>query len=321
MKISKKTGYRKIFRTAAAAAVILIMLSMLCGCAEIKIGSGLSDDILFELNELECPVSVGMLALFDAKYEYESTENDILWERNVGSVSMDEYVKNSVKYEMIRDTACQLMANELTVFLDDEDMLQLNDEAEKLYNKLSARYDLAKYGISLTDAEQLIKKRTFYDKVYAKLSENISMEISDSYTKVICIDQLLVPLELGYEAAEAYRGELKAGNDFEKVCTAIGLEADINVVVKRGDLPSEIEDVAYALKDDEISEVIQTEDGYYIIHCVEDYMVSESVAHSNEVLSEARREKFEEAYTQFAAKTKISFNDKVWDEINIKDIG
>ena len=92
-------------------------------------------------------------------------------------------------------------------------------------------------------------------------------------------------------------------------------------VISRGDMDSRFENVAYALVDGELSEVVEIgKEGYYIIQCIEDYMVSESVANKNKVISEARKEAFEEAYEEFAQNQKLRFNTEEWNKIDVESL-
>ena len=49
-------------------------------------------------------------------------------------------------------------------------------------------------------------------------------------------------------------------------------------------------------------------------------MVNESVANYNEVISRARKDKFNEAFIEFSADRLLRLNSKVWDDISVPDL-
>jgi len=160
-------------------------------------------------------------------------------------------------------------------------------------------------------------KRTYYNKVYEKLSENISMEISEADTKVIEISYVFIPSEDGIETAEKMRNEVRGGADFESVCSNYGYVPVQDLMVMKGTLQASMEDKAFALRDNEVSEIIETREGYYIIFCLEDYKVAESLANKNRMIADAKKERFQKAYEDFARSNKMRFNTSAWDEYDL----
>ena len=297
--------------------LLTAIMILLCGCAEIKITHPLSKDTILEINDTECSSGTALLRLFEAREEYENAEDAVLWDRMIGSTTLAEYVRNTVKDELLRFTASQVMANDLTVFLSDAEQTEIQQKGTELFEHLTTKYDLSAYDVTVEDAIDLCMKRAYYNKVYEKLSENIYMEISEADTKAISIDYVLIPAEDGIELAEQMRSEMKNGAAFMDVCNSYGYEEHMNVVETKGSMPSAFETHAYALTDNELSEVVETKEGYYIIYCLEDYMVAESIANSNKIITDGKRERFNEAYTEFAATNKMRFNNSEWEKLNI----
>ena len=304
-------------RATALVLVTVLVLALLCGCAEVKITHPLGKQIMLEIDDAQCTLGTAALRLMEAKEEYQNSEDHVLWIRNIGDITLAEYVKDTVKDEIFRYTAAQVMARDLTVFITDEERSQAEQDARNLLNELEIRYNLSKYNISTKDAVDLFLKRIYYNKVFEKLSENILMEISEADIKVIEIDYVFIPAEDGIEVAERMRNELRGGAEFAAVCADYGYEAVLNQTMKKGTMPAAFETKAYALRDNEISEIVETRDGYYIIYCLEDYKVAESLANKNMMISDGKRTRFQQAYETFAATAKMRFNDAEWDKLDI----
>ena len=304
-------------RRLIVALLLLLFVLLLSGCTEIKMTHPLGSTTLLEINDTQCSMGTGVFALLEAKENYKDADDVLLWSRNIGDTTLAEYLKDTVTDELLRYTAAQVMAQNLTVFIGEEDRDKAEADAETLFEVLNSRYNLARYNISWEDAVDLMIKRIYYNKVYDKLSENINMEISESDTKAIEISYVFIPITDGIEAAEKMRNEVKGGTAFEMVCTNYGYEPTLNLTVTKGDLPTVVEVKAFALRDNEVSEIIETRDGYYIIYCMEDYKVAESLANKNRIIADARKERFQEAYEEFAKTNKMRFNTSAWDEYDL----
>ncbi|MBQ9030806.1 MAG: peptidyl-prolyl cis-trans isomerase [Parasporobacterium sp.] len=297
------------------AAVLLLMF--LSGCTEIRVTRSLGNNTLLEINDTTCSMGTGVLALLEAKENYKDADDVLLWSRRIGETTLAEYIKDTVTDELLRYTSAEVMAQSLTVFISEEDRIRIETDAQALFDDLNSRYNLARYNITWEDAIDLLVKRTYYNKVYEKLSENISMEISEADTKAIEISYVFIPVEDGIETAERMRNEVRGGADFASVCSAYGYVPVVDLTETKGNLPAPVDAKAFALRDNEVSEIIETRDGYYIIFCMEDYKVAESIANKNRMIADARRDKFQEAYDEFARKSKMRFNTKAWDEYDL----
>ena len=300
-------------------ALLLVLSGIIClsGCARLKITHPLGRGMLLEIDETGCTMGTAMARLLEARIEYENSEDEVLWIRTIGDITLSEYVKKTVQDEMMRYTAAQVMSRDLTVFISDEELANAERDASDLMEKLGSRYNMMNYSITYSDAEDLFIKRTYYNKVYEKLSENINMQISEADTKAIEISYVFIPAQDGVEIVEKMRNEMLGGALFQDVCVKYGYTPEINVTQTKGNMPAAFDNNAFALRDNEISEIVETRDGFYIIYCLEDYMVTESIANKNRIITEGKREEFRKAYEEFAQNATLRFNSAEWDKIDV----
>lgn len=316
-KMTGRAGRKKYISLAVSALLMTLIAVMLSGCTEIKVTHPLGSDTLLEINDTRCSMGTGVFALLEAKENYKDADDTLIWTRNIGDTTLAQYLKSTVTDELLRYTAAEVMAQPLTVFIAEEDREKAETDAQALFEDLNSRYNLARYNISWEDALDLMIKRTYYNKVYEKLSENISMEISEADTKVIEISYVFIPSEDGIETAEKMRNEVRGGADFESVCSNYGYVPVQDLMVMKGTLQASMENKAFALRDNEVSEIIETREGYYIIFCLEDYKVAESLANKNRMIADAKKERFQKAYEDFARSNKMRFNTSAWDEYDL----
>lgn len=306
---------RKIFFAILTAVMVL----SLCSCAEIKLAGKMSSDVLVEIEDETCSSAEGVFRLMEVIESYGDTD-EYFFERTVGDLSMEEYLKESVKEEMIRLVSVTFIADELAVYLTDDEISEAAQAAYEAYAEISEKYDVDSYNITETDAANLYEKQALYEKVYSELTDSVTMEISETDTKVIEVNFVLFPEGTTISEAEAFRVTISSGADFEEACEEAGYESYMNITIKKGDMVSAFESVAFALGDGELSECTETVDGIYLIECVEDYLETESLANYNSVIAAAKDEIFQEKYEEFADGTKLRFNTDFWNSISATEL-
>ncbi len=311
----KEHTVKSVVTTVTAVLIICILTA--CSDAEIRLARPMSDSVLLTINNESCSVPEAVFRLMEVKDYYKADEDSMFWDRAIGDTTFEGYIKDSVREEMLHITASQMMSEEMALYLTDEDIADYTSRAQESYQNLAQSYDLTAYGITQSTVTELYRKQALYNKVFNKLSENINIEISESDTKVIEINYVEIPSGVSLNKAEQLRTEIKTGTSFKTACEAFGWEPVMNQVIMKGDMPAAFENVAYALIDGELSEIIETPECLYVIQCIEDYMISESVANNNRVISAARKAQFDDAYNELASRTLLRFNDEVWDEIRV----
>lgn len=300
---------------------VLLIAGLFSGCKEIRIDSTMNQDVLLRIGNAECSTKEGIMRLLEQRDLYEQTDSELLWKRDLSGTTMAEYIKDAVKDQMTRYTSAIIMSDKMAVYLSDEETEAAYEAGVKAYNKLAEKYDLNSYGITEETAKELYYKEAVYNMLYDYVSKDISLDISEADTKVIKVNYVYLPYDIGYDAADELRVRVKNGEDFEHIFTGAGYEPKLNQVIKKGEMPEKFENVAYLLKDGELSEVVEIgKEGFYVIQCIEDYMVEDSAANRNTILSETKKKVFDEAYAEFASGQKLRFNDDVWDAIDIETL-
>ena len=77
-----------------------------------------------------------------------------------------------------------------------------------------------------------------------------------------------------------------------------------------------MEENAFNLSNGQISEVIETEDGYVILKCISTFDKAETDANKLKIVEEKRKEVFGEQYNAFVEPLTRHLNQKLWAEIS-----
>ena len=299
-------------------ACILLGAVILSGCSEIRIDTS-SGNAMITVDKTELSKEEAIYRLLEQKIAYEGDGESEIWSRKIGSETMNDYVKEAVMDELTLYTASVVMADELGVYMTDEDKVSASKAAEETYTKVSAAVTNDKYPITLDAAKELYIKKATYEKVYDYVTKDVGNEITENSTKVICIDYVIIPAKDGLQAAKDIYSELMNKVPFDEACRAAGYTPQLNQVVYPKTMNTIFESVAFALTDGEYSEVVESKDEYYIIHCIDDKLLEESSANYAKELTEAKQETFQEYYLAFAPNHKLSVNTKFWNKIQLSD--
>ena len=83
---------------------------------------------------------------------------------------------------------------------------------------------------------------------------------------------------------------------------------------------AEFEAAAFGMTTGQVSGIIDTPDGYYIIKCLSDYMEAETQVHKQQMIQDAKDKAFLDIYDPFIADLTSEFNDELWSSIKFSDM-
>ncbi len=316
--------------------MLVVVLCMLCGCGKnVKITTGLSKDEIFKFADETVPLNEMLLVLVNEKNQYEESLGSDVWSRTFGENSLEEEIKEKVKNQMIELTAIAQMAEENNTQLTEEEESLLKQAASEYVNSLEEEEKNA-IGATEETVYDFYKKMYLSDKYYElKTSEN-EKEISDEEAKVI--EVMYIYFKTGekdiygnvqpYEeskktevltTAQSVLEQVRQGADFQSLAGEYSDDTEYRSTFGRGVMEEEFEQAAFSLSSGETSELVQTESGYYIIKCVDDYLETSTEENKQNMKEKYKAEQFKEIYQPFLDKQELEFNRKVWEEISIHD--
>ena len=273
----------------------------------------LSNRYVFKIGEVSCELEEARLYLANYQNIYGTAYTLDLWQHDFGDESLEEYIKNITMNELVAVVCMAQLAESKEVVLSEEDEANIKNAAEVYYESLTE--EERKYlDITKADIEGYYRRYALAQKVYYSLTGEINDEVSDDEARVMEVMQIYVT-----DAQKASEVSLKLndGEDFASVANAYNELENIQCYLCRDDVPEEVETVAFSLDDNEISEKITVESGYYFIKCLNKY--NEELTEANKVTIVEKREQaaFDGVYNEFILTLDSYINEDVWDSLKL----
>lgn len=300
--------------TFCAAICMTVLLSgCQIGSKEIVVSKTLNSKQVFKIGSSVCELKEARVYLANYQNLYGTAYNIDLWQHDFGDASLTEYVKDVTLEELTRVYSMNLLAEADGITLSEDEQRQVSAAAEEYYESLS-RKEISYMGISEADIEEYYAHYALAQKLYNSLTDGVNEEVSDDEARIIEIMQIYVT---DADRAAAVREKLANGDDFATIANNYNELSAIQVTVSRDDLPQEVEDIAFRLDDNEISQMITVENGYYFIKCLNKYNIELTEENKANIVEKRQKEAFDDVYDEFIAAQKSYLNVELWEELEL----
>ncbi len=335
MKENRNMKHRRI---AALAAGFLAALC-LAGCGginrdtKIVLTTGFTKDEVFRIETASCYKKEVMVYLTNLQNQYEQVYGTGIWQQEQDGVTIEESVKESVLAELAQIKTMNLMADNYGLSLDEAETKAV-EEAGKAYFDSLSETEKEQLDVTLDTIRQLYREYAMADKVYDYMIQDVNPEISDDEARTVTLQQILVRTgtkdragniepyteqEKSYayaRAVEALR-RIEAGEDFDVVASRYNEAPESTVFIGKGDVEEAYEEAAFELGNEEVSGVIETEEGYYILKCISTLNREETDMNKIRIVDERRKEAFSKEYDSYVQTLTRHMNEGLWEEISL----
>ena len=308
---------RKKIAVLLAAAMLAGSFS---GCGlmentEIVFTTGLSGDQLFKIGKSVCTLPEAMIYVMDYQRQYEGVYGVEMWEHDFGGVTFEEYVKDTIIDQLASMKAITLLAGGYGVSLDENEEEQVLQAAEAYYGALTQE-QIRYMDLELQDVEDLYRDHALSGKVYEEITKDVNTEVSDDEARIITVQQIYLD---SLETAQSVKEQLDSGRDFAAVASAYSKDSQVTWTFGRGEHDGFYDEAAFALENDQVSDIIETGDGYYILKCINNFDQEATEANKVTMVEKRRDELFESVYEQLVADTPSQFSRRLWEKVHFAD--
>lgn len=317
---------------------VVVCANILIGCdSKLYITTGLKDDELFKISGEECHLSEALLVLMTEKSRYEEELGAGIWQAAAGGTqeNLAEEIKKNVKNEMIELKLIELFAENQGITVTEEEQKNL-ENAAKEYMATLTEEQISLLGVTAEDVESLYTSFYKAEKVYNKLTSDVKVEISDEEARVVEINYIFIAtcklddennkiqyteeeLEVANNKLAKVQELLDIGSDFVTVARQYSDSDVYSKIFARGETVEAFENISFALEEGETSDAVKTDDGYYFIYCVSDYLKEETNAKKLEKENDIQNAAYEELYNPYKSEQTLEFNDDIWEEIKFEN--
>lgn len=327
---------RHIVKKIALGALLCVSIVM-TGCADeeskkVVLTTGFEKNEVFRIENISCILPEIMVYLTNTQNQYEQVYGDKIWETEVGDITLEDNVKDLVLAKMARIKTLNLMAKENDISLNDAELNKVKVAADEYYESLSeAERELL--GIDKALIISLYEECALADKVCEDILTDINPEVSDDEARSVTVEHIFmktymldgagkkVPYTSAtkqkvYDEIKDVLEKAKSGEYSFKALMEEYSEAELNTIsFGKGEVDKAFEEAAFNMETGELSGIVEGEDGYYIIKCINTFDREETDANKLKIMEKRKEEAFYLEYESFVASLTRDLNDKLWEEV------
>lgn len=281
-------GFR--YKMAVRALLLSAAVLLLCSC---KKGVFVSGEAAGGYTKAQA-----MVIAATEKNRYEEAYTSRIWQVSMGElkISFEDYLLQQVEAFLEELRTINLLAEDKGIVLESSEKDKINQAAEEYYLSLT-KEDIAYLGVELEDIQRLYRELYVSDKTVNELTKHVDLEVSDSEARVIQVLQIRMRKEAA--ASQAWEEVSAEGADFESVARKYTIDRQIQFQMFQGSGDPEMESIVFALEEGEMSGVVQSGGGYYIVKSIKSYDEAATLIHKKEISTARKNTAFLKIYNEF----------------------
>lgn len=306
--------------------LICVMFAVLLGgCTSVKFTMGWANDEFARIEGQTVKMELAAIILADKMKAYETALDGDIWSSAAGGNELLREIKDSVKETIVNLIVMKKIAADYKMTLSSEETEMLKEIAKEYCSETAYYFD------------------TVYDfycdmylahKVFLRATNGIDMEVSEDEARMVSVSYVFistmkldengvaVPLDNRdlaekKELADYVAALAKDNKDFVALAKEYSDDAQDTLTLGRGMYDIDFENAAFLLESGQVSDVVETSYGLYVIKCSNDNVESDYETRKAAIIEYRRRNAFVDVYQKYAEKLECSYNDDVWDNILI----
>lgn len=311
----KKALNITIIVTLLAIAGLIVYLKVISEGKSIYISTGFGSDVIAKVDGEEIKKAELLVLLADAKKEYEEMFGPDIWDEKMGDQEFDEFVIDTIRARLVREKCMQVMAGAKGIVLSTAEEQNVV-KAAKEYISLLSKDQIRLLGADQKLLEQMYTEALLSERLFNDLTLEIDTEVSEDEARVITIQYIrvmekndAVKIRKRIENGESFMNLVKENNALE-----------YEYVLKRGQVEESLEQAAFALATGELSDVVETSMGCYILLCVNDYDKVKTAANKEQIIIERKLRAFNEIFDKYEEEKYAEYHDTSWTALNVREL-
>ncbi len=299
---------------------VLVLAGSLAGCGGAGGAAQLGEGDLFSMEDEVCTRGEAMVFLLSRKAGYESAYGGEIWTVPVEGGTLADHMEGELEDFLLLVKCTALMAEQYEVSLSEE-------EEQKIAQAASAYMEAMPEETALgCGIDEACVQAAFRDYHLARRTAEslLDGEISEDAARVVVFQQIFWDTEglpeeeaaLKKEEAGQAKARAEAGEDFFSLAGEYSETEETEQKVSRGMLDPSLEEAVFSLSSGQVSEVIETDGGLYVVKCVTNYD-REATAENKEALEKKQQEEtLAQCCGQFAQTVSVRRNETAWETVD-----
>lgn len=317
------------------AFCLLVALMTLCGCGgtQVVLTTGFNKDEIFIVGSESCSIQELEIYLTNIQNTYQNVYGEEIWNVTSNGVTFEDSIKNTALAELAQVKTLYLMAMDRGITLDPEKQILAANAAREYYASLNDA-EIEAMGASEELIEEMYSQIALAQSAYDEIIGDISPEISDDEARFVRVriiymrtayrngDSLIPYTNSDYERVYATLNDIRTGLldgtlDFETEAARYN-EADETVIsFGKGMVNPALEEEAFSLAGDEISDIVKTSDGLYLMQCISTLDRTQTDANKVLITEKLRDEAFESVYNEYLDSLIRNLNTELWKTVTL----
>lgn len=301
------------------------------GNTKIVLTTGFEENEIFRIGESSCSLPEVMVYLTNMQNQYESIYGPQIWQRTIGDETLEKKVKDVVLARLAQIKTMNLLAQQRQVQLSEQEEADVQRAAQEYMDSLNET-EIAAMGIDEDVIQKLYREYAIANKVYNEIIVGTNPEISDDEARTVTVSQIYVKTyaldatgekipytqeskQAAYDKIKNIQKMIREGQDFDELAARYSENGQLTVSFRKGETEPEYEEVAFELGNDEVSGIIETESGYYIIKCISTLDREETDRNKEKIMEQRKEEAFSAIYDEFMLTQIRNLNDELWENV------
>lgn len=264
--------------------------------------------------------------------KYEGTLGDEIWGiQIVEGEDFGQYALEEIQKMILEINIICLEAKEQNVVLDDDEKMEAKALAENYMSTLTTE-EKKEAGFSVANVARVYEQNMLASKMYDVTTADVNTNISDEEAREVTIQYLKLitsgedksgnqiqmssqQREETKKTAQQLLQDAQETEDFKAFAQQNSDLAEVELTFGREDGPEDFVTQAFELTTGELSPVVETDSGYYILYCVSDFDREAVTAKKEEIIESSQQEAFMKAYEQWSSEYEVVISKPQWDTL------
>ncbi|MCR5619426.1 MAG: peptidylprolyl isomerase [Lachnospiraceae bacterium] len=295
--------------------------------------TGFNKDEIFIVGNESCSIQELEVYLTNIQNTYQNVYGEEIWDVTSDGVTFEDSIKNTALAELAQVKTMYLMALDRGITLDPEKQILVRNAARDYYASLNDA-EIEAMGASEELIAEMYSQIALAQTAYDEIIRDISPEISDDEARFVKVriiymrtayrngDSLIPYTNSDYERVYANLNDIRTGLldgtlDFETEAAKYNEAEESVISFGKGMVDPAIEEEAFSLAGDEISDIVKTSDGLYLMQCISTLDRTQTDANKVLITEKLKDEAFETVYDEYLDSLIRNLNTELWKTVTL----